>query len=234
MTEKRNIALQYSPPVAKRYRQASHILQAPDYARIFFQSVLSRIPAKNKHLLDLGCGAGDDLNRYGRSSWHSLYGLEPSAAFRQQARNLMKRRAIILGGHCENIPLPNKSVDVVTARYVLHYTDSVADALIEIARILKPGGWLIASISHPDLDVKLPRNTDGRTITFQILYGAVTVTFPVHQREDYFGATCRQYFHKPYAIGEAHGSDQLRGTPDQPNILCFAMQRKFGALKPRR
>jgi len=51
-------------------------------------------------------------------------------------------------GIAEQIPLPDASVDVVTSNGVLNLVLDKPRAFAEIARVLKPGGWLqIADIS---------------------------------------------------------------------------------------
>ena len=47
----------------------------------------------------------------------------------------------MVDGTAESIPLPDASVDVVTVAQAFHWFDAPA-ALAEIARVLKPGGWL--------------------------------------------------------------------------------------------
>jgi SAM-dependent methyltransferase len=47
------------------------------------------------------------------------------------------------------LPFPDGTFDDVTASLVLHYLRDQGPALAELRRALKPGGRLIASVSHP-------------------------------------------------------------------------------------
>lgn len=51
-------------------------------------------------------------------------------------------------GEAENLPVPDESVDYVFANMYLHHVESPADAILEMVRILKPGGVLVIT----DLD----------------------------------------------------------------------------------
>jgi SAM-dependent methyltransferase len=69
----------------------------------------------------------------------------------------------LLAGNAEAVPLPDASVDVVTSNGVLNLVPDKARAIREVARVLRPGGWLqLADIvvttlpseacrSHPEL-----------------------------------------------------------------------------------
>lgn len=102
-------------------------------------------------LLDLACGTGDlacavggrdSADRAGRAL--TLIGLDPSRAM---LRIAAARRVAVptfrpVRGDMMAIPLPARSVDVVTVGYGFRNAPDVRGALAETARVLRPGGWL--------------------------------------------------------------------------------------------
>jgi SAM-dependent methyltransferase len=57
-------------------------------------------------------------------------------------------RIRIVSAYGESIPLPDRSVDIVYARQVLHHTRDLPQVLRECARILRPGGAFLATREH--------------------------------------------------------------------------------------
>jgi SAM-dependent methyltransferase len=99
-------------------------------------------------VLDLGSGGGIDVilsaKRVGPTGL--AYGLDMTdemlALARKNATEAGIRNAIFLKGLMEQIPLPADSVDVVISNCVINLSTDKAEVLMEVARILKPGGRL--------------------------------------------------------------------------------------------
>lgn len=108
----------------------------PSYPR---QAVEWLIPRTIARVVDLGAGTGK-FSALVAALGHDLVSIEPSANMR-----LEHRRAIPDGdvreGTFENIPLDDDSTDVVVAAQAWHWADPVP-ASLEVARILRPAGWL--------------------------------------------------------------------------------------------
>lgn len=102
-------------------------------------------------LLDLGAGTGIASYALARSGAALVYALEPDpgelgrAAIAQVADGLPIRMLDAFG---EGIPLPDEAVDIVYARQVLHHTRDLRAALAECARVLRPGGVMLATREH--------------------------------------------------------------------------------------
>src|SRR4029078_11221120 len=65
---------------------------------------------------------------------------EMLALARKNAANAGIRNAVFLKGLIEHIPLPADSVDVVISNCVINLSTDKAEVLLEISRVLKPGG----------------------------------------------------------------------------------------------
>ncbi|MGE0719287.1 MAG: class I SAM-dependent methyltransferase [Alphaproteobacteria bacterium] len=118
-------------------------------------------------LLDLGCGTGRFLAQV-KDNWPrlSVTGVDLSAPYLAAARRtLADRRAVLLAqAAAERLPLPDRSVDVVTCVYLLHELPPGIRRRVaaEIGRVLRPGGRLILVDSlqtgdRPDYDGLLER-----------------------------------------------------------------------------
>jgi ubiquinone/menaquinone biosynthesis C-methylase UbiE len=97
-------------------------------------------------VLDLGSGGGIDVilsaKRVGPTGL--AYGLDMTdemlALARRNAEEAGIKNAIFLKGYIEEIPLPADSVDVVISNCVINLSTDKAAVLLEIARVLRPGG----------------------------------------------------------------------------------------------
>ena len=99
-------------------------------------------------VLDLGSGGGIDVilsaKRVGPAG--TAYGLDMTdemlALARQNAREANVANVHFLKGLIEEIPLPANSVDVVISNCVINLSTDKPAVLLEVARVLKPGGRL--------------------------------------------------------------------------------------------
>jgi SAM-dependent methyltransferase len=123
---------------AFRYQREAHILRR-----------LDAVDFKGKQVLEIGLGQGADSEQIIRRGaiWS---GIDISAesvsrvSTRLQCRGLTYarlERASVL-----DLPFPDDRFDIVFAHGVLHHIPDVLTAQKEIARVLKPGGRLIAML----------------------------------------------------------------------------------------
>lgn len=90
-----------------------------------------------RDVVDLGAGTGK-LTRTLVSLGHRVTAVEPLDEMRRELEAALPSvRA--LAGSAEAMPLPDASADVVTSAQAFHWFDH-ANALPEIARVLRPGG----------------------------------------------------------------------------------------------
>jgi arsenite methyltransferase len=99
-------------------------------------------------VLDLGSGGGIDVilsaRRVGPDGL--VYGLDMTdemlALARRNAAEAGVTNAVFLKGLIEAIPLPAESVDVVISNCVVNLSTDKAEVLVEMSRVLRPGGRL--------------------------------------------------------------------------------------------
>jgi ubiquinone/menaquinone biosynthesis C-methylase UbiE len=103
-------------------------------------------------VVDLGAGTGIASRAFVEAGARRVYALEPdpssevgSAVIRRLAAGLPIE---IVSSYAEHLPLADASADIVYMRQVLHHTRDLNGAIAECARVLRPGGRLIACREH--------------------------------------------------------------------------------------
>jgi 2-polyprenyl-3-methyl-5-hydroxy-6-metoxy-1,4-benzoquinol methylase len=99
-------------------------------------------------LLDIGCASGSFLSALLVNPNWSLYGVEPNPSAAEAAR--LQPGLRIFTGTLDQITYPENYFDVVTMWDVLEHLPDPCNTLLEIHRILKPGGLIILKL--PNLD----------------------------------------------------------------------------------
>ena len=110
-------------------------------------------PWDGRRLVDLGCGTGFWLPGYAIDAAR-VTGVEPDPALRARTAGRIRDlpRAEVIPGSGERLPLPDRSVDVVHARFAYFLSPGIVagadgapgDAgLAEVMRVLVPGGTLV-------------------------------------------------------------------------------------------
>ncbi|HJQ06378.1 MAG TPA: class I SAM-dependent methyltransferase [Nocardioides sp.] len=96
---------------------------------------------RDRVVLDLGCGTGFHLPRFAATAARVI-GVEPHPGLLR----LAARRTRDLGnvtlhqGTAQQIPLPDRSVDVVHVRWAYFFGPGCEPGLAELARVVRPGG----------------------------------------------------------------------------------------------
>jgi ubiquinone/menaquinone biosynthesis C-methylase UbiE len=133
--------------------------------RAFFEPVhhatlalAAEIVPQPESVLDIGCGTGK-LLRQARTYWPeaNLIGVDPAKGMIEMAQRLTPN-ATFLAGMAEALPLPDASVDLALSTTSFHHWHDQAAGLREIARVLRPGGYvLLVDLSVPDWLVQVFR-----------------------------------------------------------------------------
>jgi SAM-dependent methyltransferase len=103
-------------------------------------------------VLDLGAGVGIGSYAMAKSGARLVYGLEPDPSD-EIGRGAIRRLNAgfpvrLIGGLGENIPLRDSEFDIVYVRQVLHHARDLRRLIGECARVLRPGGALLACREH--------------------------------------------------------------------------------------
>lgn len=98
-------------------------------------------------ILDIGCATGIFLHGMKQHGWE-CYGIEPSAFAAQYAHERFQLN--VFQGYLEESSFPEASFDVVSMWDVLEHVADPASTLAQIARLLKPDGWLVLTMPNAD------------------------------------------------------------------------------------
>ena len=107
---------------------------------------------EGRNLLDLGFGDGRNLLLF-RNLGANIYGVEPEAEtcalVTERVKALAGIECTLVAGSNSSIPFDDAFFDFVVASHSIYYVregETFADNAREAARVLRPGGWLIASM----------------------------------------------------------------------------------------
>lgn len=126
-----------------------HIRRSKDYHKLewvnsgelldaFIEFVSPRV---NQVIVDLGTGTGKVAEAIDKSGALTV-GIDYSMEMLAIASQNIKSHIIWIHGDSNFIPFPENAVDKVCARMLLHHLVNPSKAILECARILKPGGAL--------------------------------------------------------------------------------------------
>lgn len=92
-------------------------------------------------VLDVGCGTGFHLPLLAASA-RSVVGVEPHSGLAAVARRRTRRlpSVTVLTGSATDLPLEDRSVDVVHARWAYFFGPGCEPGLAELDRVVRPGG----------------------------------------------------------------------------------------------
>jgi SAM-dependent methyltransferase len=118
--------------------------------RLFYQEVLSKLlegaPALVGRGVDLGCGTGFStellVSRYPEVTWQGIDISAPMLGLALRKPGLAA--ATFRRAAAESLPIADGSVDAVVASLSWHWFGELAGR--EVRRVLRPGGWLFATV----------------------------------------------------------------------------------------
>ena len=123
--------------------------------------------------LDLGCGEGHNTRQVAARG-AVMTGIDIADAFLRHARaaeSASPAGVVYVHGSASALPFRHGSFDFVTAFMSLMDMPDVPRVLAEAARVLRPGGFLQASIEHPCFLTphrRKVKDADGRTIAIEV------------------------------------------------------------------
>jgi malonyl-CoA O-methyltransferase len=134
-------------------------------------------PLSGRVVLDLACGTGRYAQIAAERGAARVIGIDNSVEMLAAAR-----RPGLAAGDVNAIPLAAASVDVVVCGLALGHLPGLDAALIEIGRVLRPGGAALISDVHPC------RFLHGAQRTFSLGGRTYAVEHHVHLYSDYLRA----------------------------------------------
>src|SRR5512144_464570 len=96
--------------------------------------------ATGKAVLEVGCGTGLLLHRTARFARHAI-GIDLSGGMLRKAQ---QRGLGVAQASATDLPVATASVDVAYSFKVLAHVPDIRGALREMARVVRPGGWVLA------------------------------------------------------------------------------------------
>jgi SAM-dependent methyltransferase len=119
----------------------------PHMQGVFEQSLDAAGVTAGTRLLDVGCGAGLTL-RLAADRGADVSGLDAAEGMVTHARRRVPG-APVVQGEIEQLPYADASFDVVTGFNSFQYATRPAAALAEAARVVRPGGRVLALVWGP-------------------------------------------------------------------------------------
>ena len=112
--------------------------------QLFGKIINSLALPQNPNILDIGSSTGTNLRLLADLGQTNIRGLDMSP----EARDFCAEKGLaeVLLGDIKDIPYEDNSVDLALATDVIEHIDEDDLALIEIYRILKPGGYLLLTV----------------------------------------------------------------------------------------
>lgn len=114
-------------------------LAGPDARDVAFDAVSSTAP---RRVLEVGCGWGEFAARMRDELGADVVALDLSPRMVELAR---ERGVDAHVGDVQELPFPGGSFDCAVANWMLYHVPDIERGLAELARVLAPGGRLVAS-----------------------------------------------------------------------------------------
>jgi SAM-dependent methyltransferase len=182
-----------------------------------FARLLDEQIAPDALVLEVGCGTGQLTNFLGMSWNRTVFGSDLCLNSLRLANGFRNRCAIGNAGFLQmNLFRPAFSAgsfDLVVSNGVLHHTGDPVEAFASIARLVKPGGYIIVGLYN-----KLGRlTTDFRRYIFKAFGDGWSNLFDGHMRNrEYNQARKRAWFMDQYKhpCESKHSYDEVMGWFD--------------------
>jgi SAM-dependent methyltransferase len=130
--------------LATRRKTIARFLEGPDAAEVAFGAVAEAMP---RRVLEVGCGLGAFAERLtGELDAHVLaVDLSTRMVELARARGVDARL-----GDVQELPFADGEFDCTVANWMLYHVPDVDRAIAELARVVRPGGRLVAATGSPD------------------------------------------------------------------------------------
>jgi ubiquinone/menaquinone biosynthesis C-methylase UbiE len=136
---------QYATEAGLAARKAAYAeTSGPDAREIIFEAVAA---AHAEFILEVGCGEGELAERIERELGAQVVAIDQSE---RMVELTCARGVDARVGDVQELAFPDESFDAVVAAWMLYHVPDLDLGLSEVARVLKPGGRLVAATNAID------------------------------------------------------------------------------------
>jgi SAM-dependent methyltransferase len=136
---------QYADETRLATRKRAHELgEGPDAREIVFAAVRD---ARPRRILEVGCGEGELAERISSELHAEVVAVDQSERMVELAR---ARGVDARVGDVQSLDFDDETFDCAVAAWMLFHVEDLDGALGELARVLRPGGRLVAATNGPD------------------------------------------------------------------------------------
>lgn len=142
------------------------------------------VPKAAGKVLEVGIGTGLNLRHYDQGRVTSLVGVDPAAEMGPRARQRSRAAGLpveLVQLSAEQLPIETGSFDCVVCTYTLCTIPDPASALLEMRRVLRPGGRLLFAEHGLAPDAPVARWQSRLEPTWSKIAGGCHLTRPVPQ-----------------------------------------------------
>jgi SAM-dependent methyltransferase len=120
-------------------------------------------PWAGARLLDIGCGTGEDVHRLRDLAGHGgrAVGVDSSMRMLRECRRRTDQPVLVAAADAHRLPFPGGTFDGCRAERVLQHVADPRAVLVEVARVLRPGGRI--ALLEPDWGTLVVDSADPRT-----------------------------------------------------------------------
>jgi demethylmenaquinone methyltransferase / 2-methoxy-6-polyprenyl-1,4-benzoquinol methylase len=218
--------------IAPRYDLVTRVLSYGLDQRWKDRVVELASPTPGARGLDLACGTGDlALRLAGRGV--AVVGVDLAVPMIRVARRKCEaRRVTFVAADITRLPVADACVDLVTAGYALRNVPDLDAALVEMHRVLRPGGRVVA------LDFNRPASAVVRSVYLGYLEAVGSVLgWTLHRDADtyrYIPASLRRHpgAHDLLARWRAAGFDEVTWHPLLGGLMGMTSARRLSTATP--
>jgi demethylmenaquinone methyltransferase/2-methoxy-6-polyprenyl-1,4-benzoquinol methylase len=140
-------AQQLFAPLPERYDRLAEVLSLGQNGRWRAAMVDQIVPAAPTRILDVATGTAGVAMQLAARTAGSVVGADLTLGMLQGGRRRLatvglSERIPLAAGRAEQLPFPDGSFDALTFTYLLRYVDDPAATLLELGRVIRPGGTM--------------------------------------------------------------------------------------------
>jgi SAM-dependent methyltransferase len=113
-------------------------------------------PRDGERILDAGCGTGAALDAVARRAGVRLCGIDPSPTMIAAARRRLGNSVNLHVAAADDLPFESEFFDAALLLNVLYFADPAGRMVAGLHRVLRPGGRLVAYVTHRETMQRWP------------------------------------------------------------------------------